>query len=221
MLIIHQLKLFSQISAWTADDNRNLLHYLKWSGDLIELEIEGESEADRLALIPGEYCTYMHIAPDGKIYIGETKDDHKIDGEFPSRWGKNGSGYSQNYKMSMALEKYPWNEWEHLFIARNISKTTAVDLEWYFIDYFDSYHHGLNLNEGGKGVPRGKKGAPPRITPILVKWDDGSFNIFPTQKAAALATGKQASNVSDYVNRKKPQKNIGMEFSRVQYHPLQ
>ena len=203
------------------EKRRELFDYLKRKSDLVKIKCDGREKKNWSTLIPGHYCTYMHIAPNGLIYIGETKDDRKIKHEYPGRWGTNGQGYQQNHKMVAQLMKYPWDEWEHLFIARGIDEVVANDLERYFIEFFGSYHNGPNLNEGGKGKPLGKKGRPPRINPILVVWDSGAYRVFPTQKEAAYATGKQASNVSDYVNGKKPQNNIGMKFYKIETSPFQ
>lgn len=199
------------------EDSTTLFDFLTARRDILICDSEDLLPAERLILIPGDYCVYVHTCPSGKRYVGVTVDDREIDGEFPGRWGKDGSGYTGNYKMVEAMKEYPWEEWKHEFLVRGVSRSVSLDYEEFFIKFFDSYHHGLNLNEGGSGRPIGKRGNPPRICPVLVEWADGQRATYRTQVEAARATGMSQSTVSNCVNGKSPQTKMGITYTRLLY----
>ena len=201
----------------TPEKTVELFEFLLARKDIIIIDSEDVPLNERLMLIPGDYCTYLHTCPSKDRYVGVAEDDCKIDGNFPGRWGKDGSGYADNREMVAATKEYPWVEWKHEFLIRGVSRQVALDFEEFFIEFFDSYHHGLNLNEGGSGRPLGKRGKLPRVCPILVDWEDGRREIFPTQIAAARATGKSQPSISLYVNKKISKDRLGMKFTKLPY----
>lgn len=94
-----------------------------------------------------EYIVYMHIFPDGKRYIGITKD-------IEHRWIGNGSSYCNHGRIKEAIKKYDWkNEVKHVIIAENLSKYEAEQME---IDLISKYkttekNYGYNVHKGGNG----------------------------------------------------------------------
>ena len=89
------------------------------------------------------YTVYMHISPSGKRYIGITSVSPK------KRW-QNGFGYKGQvfYK---AIEKYGWDNIEHIIIETNLSQDEACRLE---IDLIKQYkttdsNYGYNVSLGG------------------------------------------------------------------------
>ena len=78
------------------------------------------------------YMVYMHISPSNKRYIGITSmNDENI------RW-QNGNGYKHNKHFYRAIEKYGWDNFQHIIIARNLTKEEACWLEIELIREWDS-----------------------------------------------------------------------------------
>ena len=97
-----------------------------------------------LEVLQNNYTVYAHINKiNNKVYVGQTNQNPKY------RWGKNGSGYRQQdfYK---AIQKYGWNNFEHLILKTNLSKSEANLEEQKYIVYYDSYNNGYNETTGGQ-----------------------------------------------------------------------
>ena len=64
------------------------------------------------------YIVYMHISPSKKKYIGITS--------LPTekRW-KNGNGYKKQPYFHRAINKYGWDNFQHIIIARGLSEEDA------------------------------------------------------------------------------------------------
>ena len=68
------------------------------------------------------YTVYMHVSPNGKVYIGITSLKPKY------RW-ENGRGYKGNEYFYRAIKKYEWNNFEHIIIENNLTKEQAENME--------------------------------------------------------------------------------------------
>lgn len=68
------------------------------------------------------YTVYRHIFPNGKIYIGMTRQD-------PLRRWNNGRGYRTQTLMSRAINKYGWENVQHEIVAFGLSKEQAERME--------------------------------------------------------------------------------------------
>ena len=90
----------------------------------------------------------MHISPSGKRYIGITSKK-----KVEYRWN-NGKGYSDNPYFTRAINKYGWNNFEHIIICRGLSKEEAQWLEIELIREWDSTNRdkGYNITKGGEGA---------------------------------------------------------------------
>ena len=91
-----------------------------------------------------EYTVYLHISPNGKKYYGATKLDVK------TRW-KNGRGYKNNKFFWKDINKYGWNDIQHIIVARSLTKDEAYWLEIELIKLFDTTNpeYGYNITKGG------------------------------------------------------------------------
>ena len=68
------------------------------------------------------YLVYMHTSPDGKIYIGITKN-------LPNaRWNE-GAGYETQKKFYKAIQTFGWINFKHEIIAAGLSENEAKELE--------------------------------------------------------------------------------------------
>lgn len=89
---------------------------------------------------------YIHIAPNEKVYIGITGCKNP-----EQRWGKNGEGYKHNQYFWRAIQKYDWNNFQHIILADNLSKEWACQLERDLIWKYRTQNpdYGYNLSVGG------------------------------------------------------------------------
>lgn len=93
------------------------------------------------------YILYVHIAPNGKKYIGITSRNPK------KRWA-NGKGYKNNMYFCRAIEKYGWKNIEHIILFTNLTKEEAEKKEIELIAKYKTTNRkfGYNINNGGNCV---------------------------------------------------------------------
>ena len=90
------------------------------------------------------YTVYMHICPNGKRYIGITR-------QIPERRWKNGKGYKHNEYFWNAIQKHGWDNFEHIIIENNLTKEQAENMEIELIAKYRSTEQdrGYNIDNGG------------------------------------------------------------------------
>ena len=93
------------------------------------------------------YTVYIHISPSGKRYIGITSTS------VEKRWA-NGKGYPNNKHFTSAIEKYGWDNFEHIIIATDLLEEQAKEMEIELIAKYDSTNQdkGYNHSLGGEGA---------------------------------------------------------------------
>ena len=132
-----------------------------------------------------KWIIYKHTAPNGKCYIGQTKQ-HPED-----RW-QNGHGYEHNVHFFRAIQKYGWDSFDHTIIESNInSQDEANEREIFWINYFDSFANGYNLTKGGEnhdhlGIPV----LQIDVTTLKIA------NSFLTMRSAESATGVDHTQIA-------------------------
>ena len=91
------------------------------------------------------YKVYMHIFPNGKAYIGITRQEPKV------RWG-GGNGYARNEYMHRAIKKYGWENIEHIVLFDGLSKNDACEIEKELIKKHktNNKNFGYNIESGGQ-----------------------------------------------------------------------
>ena len=91
------------------------------------------------------YTVYKQTIPNGKIYIGITKQDVK------TRW-KNGHGYDNNRHFKRAINKYGWENIIHEVLFKNLTKEEACLMEKFYIQLYNSSNPkcGYNNSLGGE-----------------------------------------------------------------------
>ena len=94
------------------------------------------------------YTVYMHVCPNGKRYIGITRRKPE------KRWGKDGNGYKYNKHFWNAIQKYDWNNIEHIIIENNLTKEQAENMEIELIAKYRSNEsdYGYNIENGGNAI---------------------------------------------------------------------
>lgn len=92
------------------------------------------------------FYIYCHTAPNGKRYIGQTCQEPK------RRWSE-GRGYRGQEHFKRAIDKYGWDNFEHVILCSVSSKEDADFLEQWFIEKWDTFNpeHGYNHTKGGGG----------------------------------------------------------------------
>lgn len=91
------------------------------------------------------YCVYMHIFPNNKKYIGITSQN-------PQRRWRRGNGYKTQEMMTRAINKYGWDNIEHIILFKNLMKNEAEEKEIELINKYKTNirKYGYNIEEGGK-----------------------------------------------------------------------
>ena len=98
------------------------------------------------------WTVYEHITPSGKRYIGITHLK-------PERRWRNGEGYNQKGQQCFynAIEKYKWENIQHIIVSTDLTEKEAKWLENYLICYYRTFVgfsdcNGYNCTIGGDGV---------------------------------------------------------------------
>ena len=86
----------------------------------------------------------MHISPSNKKYIGITC-------QRPIKRWQHGRGYINNKHLYRAITKYTWESFEHIIIAKNLSKDEAKAMEISLIAKYNTQdgNFGYNISAGG------------------------------------------------------------------------
>ena len=94
--------------------------------------------------VENNYIVYCHESPNGKRYVGITRQ------LFWKRWN-GGIGYCKNRHFSNAIKKYGWENFEHYILFENMSKDRAKEKEIELIALWDLTDHckGYNISKGG------------------------------------------------------------------------
>ena len=92
-----------------------------------------------------EYTLYMHIAPNGKRYIGITRQKN-----LNKRWD-GGYGYRRQKHFFNAICKYGWENFEHVILASGLSAEEAGIAERKCIKHWNTRDPqcGYNTTAGG------------------------------------------------------------------------
>lgn len=90
------------------------------------------------------YCVYKHTAPNGKVYIGVTK-------QSPRRRWQRGLGYRTQQRFYRAIQKYGWDNFTHEILFENLNADEAERIEVELIQKHqsDNKNHGYNIESGG------------------------------------------------------------------------
>ena len=93
-----------------------------------------------------KYIIYQHVNKiNGKRYIGQTSQE-------PNKRWRDGKGYSDSPKFWEAIQKYGWDNFEHIIIEEGNSQDWANEREIYWIAYYDTFNNddkGYNMTPGG------------------------------------------------------------------------
>ena len=111
---------------------------------------QGLMDVDYLAPDEGmlkvqDYFVYKHVNKiNGKCYVGIT-----CSSKPGIRW-KNGLGYKSQI-FYRAIEKYGWDNFEHVIIHKNLTKAQAICQEMFWIKLYKNENISYNTTNGGEG----------------------------------------------------------------------
>lgn len=100
------------------------------------------------------YYVYLHNNKiNNKKYIGITKQKPE------NRWGLNGYNYHSSPYFYSAIQKYGWNNFEHIILYNNLTKEEACKKEIELINDYKTQNkkYGYNIMEGGSAPSLPKK----------------------------------------------------------------
>lgn len=91
------------------------------------------------------YSVYMIVSPEGKRYIGMTM--RKVE----YRWN-HGRGYKKNEPFMNDIEKFGWDKFKKVVLAKDLSEKEASKKEQFYIRFFKTQdpQKGYNREMGGK-----------------------------------------------------------------------
>lgn len=91
-----------------------------------------------------------------KVYMIENKINHKkyigiTQQKLQDRW-KNGNGYRHTSHLYAAIQKYGWDNFNHILLYDNLSKEEACQKEIYLIKFYQTQNreYGYNNSSGGE-----------------------------------------------------------------------
>lgn len=91
------------------------------------------------------YIVYLHINKiNKKIYVGITSY-----GNPKKRWSY---GYRGNSHFQAAIDKYGWDNFEHIIVFKNLPKDEACRIEQFLIIRYRKQNRCYNIANGGEGA---------------------------------------------------------------------
>lgn len=92
------------------------------------------------------YQIYIHTAPNGKRYVGQTCQ------RLERRW-RNGHGYCRNPHFARAIEKYGWSNFEHevVQLCETLEEANAVEKALIKEYRTNEVEYGYNISGGADG----------------------------------------------------------------------
>lgn len=157
-----------------------------------------------------QYCVYKHVSPSGKVYIGQTCRKPEY------RWNK-GKGYKSHPHFYRAIEKYGWDNFEHVIIADGLTKKEADWLEKYLIAFYETMNplKGYNHTKGGEGTTGYVKSAESRHkTSESMKGNkNGLGHVLSAESKRKMSESSKGKVMSDSARQKMSEAKKGNQYN--------
>lgn len=119
-----------------------------------------------------KYIIYLHRNKiNNKCYVGQTCQKPE------DRWGKNGERYSQQLYFYRAIQKYGWDNFEHIILEKDIPAEFADERECFWAGYYHALApEGYTLQTGKlhhKNISL--EYTQTRSEASLKKWEDSEY----------------------------------------------
>ena len=88
------------------------------------------------------YSVYQHVTPDGMYYFGQTQNVER-------RWRNNGAEYKTT-SLYPYIEKYGWDNIQHIILFRDQTKEDALFIENFLIE--TAQEDGVCINQRRSGL---------------------------------------------------------------------
>ncbi len=88
------------------------------------------------------YVVYQHVTPDGMYYFGQSQNVER-------RWSNNGAGY-KGTTLYPYIEKYGWDNIQHIVLFRDKTKEDALWIEDFLIE--TAREDGVCINKQRSGL---------------------------------------------------------------------
>lgn len=144
-----------------------------------------------------KFVIYKHVNKiNGKVYIGQTCQ------KLSARWRK-GEGYKSSTYFYRAIQKYGWDNFEHVVLECGLNENEVDEREKFWIKYLNAtdQRYGYNLSNGGNKehsfnlqhkIHHQQAISKAIGIPVICL---NTKKIYPTIRQAMLETG--ASHISD------------------------
>ena len=136
------------------------------------------------------YSVYMHMTPDGRRYIGQSRQKN-----VRMRWCE---GYSHNQYFKAAIEQYGWGAITSEILYAGLTDEEADAIEHLLIFMYQSFHRdfGYNIEGGGKSGRARTKETKAKISAASKQhWQNEEYRRRCTeaQKGKTLSAEQRAS----------------------------
>ena len=113
-----------------------------------------------------DFTIYMHRNKiNNKVYIGQTCQAPE------KRWGKNGIGYNKSPKFWHAIQKYGWDNFEHIILFQNLTAEQADEIEQKLIVLYNANgENGYNIQSGGRCLTNAEKAQQNLHDGLVKRW---------------------------------------------------
>ena len=181
--------------------------------------------------IGDNYCVYIHRnIINNKAYIGITAY-----GDDPNRRWQNGKGYIQQRLFWNAIQKYGWDNFEHIIWSKNLTENEAKAWEIRLIALFNTTNsnYGYNISPGGESFNITDVGVIKRTNSMLEtknknriqksiellkdRFDNGDENILRCQKCGAYFEKTKDESISDKKKSASKKKQHGIKRKYCDY----
>jgi group I intron endonuclease len=131
-----------------------------------------------------------------KVYVGQTSQNVK------RRW-KNGSNYKDCSYFYNAIQKYGWDNFEHIILKENLSHDEANYWEAYYINLYNSNNRefGYNLESGGCKNQRVSEYTKAKIRKAMLGENNPFYGKCHSEKSKAKMS-EAHKNISEETRRK-------------------
>lgn len=133
------------------------------------------------------YFVYKHTAPNGKVYIGITRQNPE------KRWSK-GLGYNRYGIFHNAIKKYGWENIKHEILFFGLTKEEAKKKEIELIAQYKSTEreYGYNMSPGGDIPSQTPEANKKRSQTMKTKWKETVYKENATAHMRGAKRSEQA-----------------------------